>query len=189
MNAMAAYERKSTIRIGGMLIGYYVICKRKAWLSMRGLWMEQESDTVAIGRLIDRTSYDRKKKDVMIESNAPDGTSLVAKIDWTELREGVLHETKKSRAVEDAHRWQVRFYLWLLKLSGVTRSDGRPFQGVINYPRLKRVETVDLREEDERVLSDMVTELGALSRQKRPPARIEHRRFCRKCAFEELCYG
>jgi hypothetical protein len=32
------------LRVGGMLIGYYALCPRKAWLSLTKLWMEQESE-------------------------------------------------------------------------------------------------------------------------------------------------
>lgn len=172
-----------------MLVGYYVICPRKAWLSLRGLWMEQESTAVALGRLIDETSYTRQKKEITLTATAPDGTPLVGKVDWARLDRGVLHETKKSRAVEDAHRWQLRFYLWLLKRCGATRPDGQPFRGHINYPKLRRTEPVGLRPEHEARLAEMVTDLRRLARQDHPPPRIDTRAFCKKCAFEELCYG
>ena len=96
-------------RIGGMLVGYYRLCPRKAWWSLRGIWMEQESDTVALGRLLDEAAYARADKHLQVEAEAPDGTPLIGKIDRAKLREGVLHETKKGRSCEDAHRWQVRF--------------------------------------------------------------------------------
>jgi CRISPR-associated exonuclease Cas4 len=177
------------LRLGGMLIGYYALCPRKAWLSMRGLWMEQESDQVAIGRLLGETSYPRERKEVDLVATAPDGTELVGRIDWADLREGVLHETKKSRAVEEAHRWQLRFYLSLLKLSGVTREDGQPYTGILNYPALRRTEVVTLTAEDERRLEEMAAALRRLAAETRPPPRITRRKFCRACAFEELCYG
>ena len=176
-------------RIGGMLVGYYVICPRKAWLSMRGLWMEQESEAVALGRQVDQNSYARKKKEITLTAEAPDGTALVGKVDWARLEEGTLHETKKSRAVEDAHRWQLRFYLWLLKLNGVTRPGGAPFQGIINYPKLRRTESVALRKQDETRLAEITSALRRLAEQDHPPPRIERRSFCKRCAFEELCYA
>ena len=176
-------------RIGGMLVGYYVLCPRKAWLSMRGLWMEQESTTVALGRHIGDASYSRQRKDIMLHAEAPDGTPLVGKIDWAQLDQGVLHETKKSRSCEDAHRWQLRFYLWLLKLNEVTRPDGTPFSGEINYPKLRRTERVELRPKHEERLASIVADLRRIAAQKTPPPRIDRRAFCKKCAFEELCYG
>ena len=126
---------------------------------------------------------------VDLTATAPDGTELVGRIDWADLREGVLHETKKSRAVEDAHRWQLRFYLWLLRLSGVTRPDGQLYAGMLNYPALKRTEPVALQPADEQRLAEMVADLAQLAARPDPPPRITNRRFCRKCAFEELCYG
>lgn len=172
-----------------MLIGYYAICPRKAWQSMQGLWMEQESDAVAVGRVIGEGSYSRERKELDLTATAPDGTALVARIDWADLGEGVLHETKKSRAVEEAHRWQLRFYLWILKLSGVTRQDGEPYRGTLNYPVLKRTESVDLSPEDEAHLAEIVAHLRQIASERTPPPRITRRAFCRKCAFEELCYG
>jgi len=183
------FSERSTPRIGGMLVGYYVICPRKAWLSMRGLWMEQESTAVALGRLVGTTSYARRTKEIMLTAEAPDGTPLVGKVDWAQLDQGVLHETKKSRAVEDAHRWQLRFYLWLLTLNGATRPDGEPFTGTINYPKLRRTETVRLTPEHEARLAEIVADLRRLATQDHPPPRIDARAFCRACAFEELCYG
>ena len=113
-------SERSALRVGGMLVGYYLICPRKAWLSMRDLWMEQESQAVALGRLVGASSYARRTKELLLTAEAPDGTPLVGKVDWAQLDAGVLHETKKGRSCEDAHRWQLRFYLWLLSLNSVT---------------------------------------------------------------------
>ncbi len=177
------------IRVGGMLVGYYLICPRKAWLSMRGLWMEQESEAVALGRLVGEGSYAREKKEIMLYATAPCGTPLVGKIDWARLDEGTLHETKKGRACEDAHTWQLRFYLWLLKLSGATRAGGQPFRGVLNYPKLRRTEPVALEAAHEARLAEIVRALARLVAQDAPPPRLDTRAFCRRCAFEELCYA
>ena len=57
-----------------MLVGYYVLCPRKAWLSIKGLWMEQESTTVALGRQIGEDSYQREKKEITITAESPGGT-------------------------------------------------------------------------------------------------------------------
>ena len=179
----------SAPRIGGMLVGYHAVCPRKAWYSMRGLWMEQESEAVALGRLLDRTSYRRRKRPALITAEAPDGTPLVAKIDGADLRAGVLHETKKGRSEEAAHRLQLRFYLWVLTLGGVTRADGQPLTGQLDYPALRRTEPVTLDPEHEADLAATVAALARLAEQTTPPERHPRRAFCRRCAFEDLCYG
>lgn len=184
---------RSSFRVGGMLVGYYVLCPRKAWLSMNGLWMEQESTAVALGRHIDSTSYERERKEIMLTAEAPDGTPLVGKVDWARLDAGVLHETKKSSSADEAHRWQLRFYLWLLALNGVTGPGGDPFRGEINYPRQRDTEEVVLNGglggPDAERLREIVFGLRELSERSVPPERKEERSFCRTCAFEELCYG
>lgn len=175
-----------THSIGGMLIGYYHLCSRKAWLSMNGLWMEQESDTVALGRLIDETSYARERKDYLLEAEFQ-GISLVAKLDGANLRDSVLYETKKSPSAEESHIWQLRFYLWVLKLAGKT--DQEAWKGVLQYPKKRQTVEVLLLPEHEAQLGAMVLAIAALFRQDEPPPRISQRAFCKKCAFEEFCYA
>ena len=172
-----------------MLVGYHAVCPRKAWYSIHGLWMEHESDAVRLGRLLDETAYARRPRPAMIEATAPDGTPLVAKIDGVDLRAGVLHETKKGRSCEDAHALQLRFYLWVLKLAGVTRADGAPLTGRLGYPALRRTEAVALAPEHEADLAGHVAALAALARRPAPPDRFPRRSFCRRCAFEALCYA
>ena len=180
---------RSTFRVGGMLVGYYVLCPRKAWLSMNGLWMEQESTTVALGRQIHASSYERRRKEIMLTAEAPDGTPLIGKVDWAQLDAGVLHETKKSASAEEAHRWQLRFYLWLLALNGVTGPTDAPFRGQINYPRQRRTTDVALKDAHVDRLQEIVAALRTLSERDTPPPRLDTRSFCRTCAFEDLCFG
>ncbi len=179
-----------TYRIGGVLVGYYLVCLRKAWLMTRGIRMEQESVDVALGRLLDQNSYKRRSsKGIIVEVEAPDGTKLVGKIDGANLRYGILHEVKKGRSCEEAHFLQLRFYLWLLSLAGVTRKDGSQFTGQLDYPLLRRTERVTLADGDKRQLQRIVRSIEELRNQSSPPPRHPKRSFCRKCAYEELCYG
>jgi len=172
-----------------MLIGYYVLCPRKAWLSMHGLWMEQESEAVALGRLLGDTSYARRTKERMLTATAPCGTPLVGKIDGAKLSAGVLCETKRSPKAEEAHRWQLRFYLWLLALDGVTGPGGAAFTGRLEYPRQRQTEDVVLTPAHKTRLAEMVDALTALARHPAPPPRKDTRSLCRKCAYEDLCYA
>lgn len=177
--------------ITATLLNYFHICPRKAWLHQQGLRMEQESEAVAIGKVIDRDSYSREKKAIDLQAELPGGIRLVGKVDWINLRQGVLHETKKGKACEEAHLWQVRFYLWLLRLCEVQGivDDPDGFTGMLNYPTLRKTIPVSLDEENARHLQDQVLQLYNLLKNDAPPHRLENRSFCRKCAFEELCFG
>ncbi|MDP2208215.1 MAG: Dna2/Cas4 domain-containing protein, partial [Bacteroidota bacterium] len=61
----------------GTHINYYFVCHRKLWLFSHGLSMEQTSDTVLIGKLIDENSYSREEKGIDIDG--------VINIDWIDL--------------------------------------------------------------------------------------------------------
>ena len=175
--------------IGGMIFSYFLICPRKAWLVRQGIWMEQESEDVALGRLLDETSYSRSEKHLDLFASTPDGIPLVGKIDRAMLKDDILHETKKGRSCQEAHQWQVRFYLYLLRLNGVSGPEGQAFRGQIDYPALRRSEPVELSPEHEAELTDQLKILVSLLNSEHPPERISQRAFCKKCAFEELCFG
>ena len=140
------------LSITGTLVNYFVLCRRKAWLAVHGLWMEQESEAVALGRLLDETTYADELQHVNVEVEDPEGLRLAGRIDWAELRDGVLHETKRSPSGLEAHRWQ-------------------------------------LTADDEARLRTLVQELHQTAARPTPPSRLENRRFCKKCAYEELCFG
>jgi CRISPR-associated exonuclease Cas4 len=59
----------------------------------------------------------------------------------------------------------------------------------LSIPVLKRTEAVELTPADEQRLAEMVAHLRRLAAAPTPLPRITRRGFCRKCAFEELCYG
>ena len=72
---------------------------------------------------------------------------------------------------------------------GVTRADGAPLTGQLDYPALRRTESVTLDPEHETELAETVAALSRLAEHPSPPERHPRRSFCRRCAFEDLCYG
>ena len=159
----------------GTHIHYYLVCKRKLWLFARGLEMEHTSDTVLLGRLIDQSSYQRKDKGIDI-----DGTIV---IDWIDERQGILHEVKKSDSIEEAHRWQMLYYLWFLRRKGVAH-----LKGEIDYPKLKQKTEVVLTTDLETQIESLVAAARELIVQPRPPVRMK-KGFCKTCSYYELCWS
>ena len=90
----------------GTQINYYFHCKRQLWLFSHQITCEQESDVVYLGKVIHETSYDREKKEIEIDR---------LKLDFLDIRSGIIHEVKKSESFSHAHQWQVLFYLYYLK--------------------------------------------------------------------------
>ncbi|MCS7014389.1 MAG: CRISPR-associated protein Cas4 [Chloroherpetonaceae bacterium] len=159
----------------GTKINYYFVCKRKLWLFSNQIEMEQESDLVAQGKLISETTYPDKCHELDIDG--------VMVLDFADLQSGVIHEIKKSDKMEEAHLWQVKFYLWHLKSKGLNG-----LRGELDYPKLKRRVSVTLTENDCQALERIAADIAALERQATPPPKIE-KKFCKHCAYFELCWA
>ncbi len=55
------------MNITGMMVYYYFICQRKLWYFLNEINMEQNSELVSIGKIIDETTYSREKKGIPVE--------------------------------------------------------------------------------------------------------------------------
>lgn len=165
---------ESSIYITGTEINYYFVCHRKLWLFARQIHMEHESEAVQIGRLIHENSYQREsKKEIELDD---------IKIDFMDLREGVIHEVKKSDSKEDAHRWQLLYYIYYLKQRGV-----EGLTGEIDYPKLKQKETVQLTPEAEKELEHTLDAVSHLKSAEQIPE-LNNKKFCKNCSYYELCW-
>jgi len=90
---------------------------------------------------------------------------------------------KLSKAFERAHVYQLLYYLYYLKGKGI---DG--LSGALNYPKSKRVERVELTPEIEGEIEEMLSEVRRIRSSEQCPEG-EHVARCRKCSYEELCWG
>jgi len=162
-------------KLTGTHINYFFVCKRKLWLFEHGITMEHTSDTVLLGKLIDESSYERQDKRLNIDG------SIV--IDWFDEKTGVIHEVKKSDRMEEAHTWQVLYYLWFLKQRGMDH-----LKGEIDYPKLKQKVEVILTAEREEQLHKVLSEVEKVLMRADPPERL-NRRFCKSCSYVDFCWG
>jgi len=162
------------LRTNGVKVNYFFICQRKLWLYSKNLTMESSSDQVTLGRLLHDRSYRyQPKREIMIDN--------LIKIDL--LAGGVIHEVKYSRKMEDAHRWQLLYYLYYLKQLGL---DG--LTGEINYPKLRRKEEVSLSGEQETEIPEILQEIKQIESSSQPPD-ASFSRLCKSCSYAELCWG
>ncbi|MCM4168919.1 hypothetical protein KCTC52924_02620 [Arenibacter antarcticus] len=172
------------MKVNATLINLYTVCPRECWLHANGINMEHTSEIVYDGKLLHETSYpQRADKYSEIELSAElNGTVLTGKIDFYDAKEKVIHETKRGKSVEEAHNWQVKFYIWLLELNGVEGASGK-----IEYPRLRKTSEVLLSETDRDFLAESVLKIKRLIGQKECPPTI-NAKICKKCSYYELCY-
>ena len=164
----------------GTQVNYYLICKRKLWLFSHGVEMEREHENVQIGKLIGEQSYSREQKEISIDDRIV--------IDWAEHRVNAdgsltLHEVKKSRSFDEAHRLQMLYYIYYLKCKGVTA------RGQIDYPLLKKTEMVELTPQSEAELKAVLLDLERIVKSSETPPRLTNKRLCEKCAYFELCWS
>ena len=160
------------MHITGVKVAYYYICPTKLWLFSHDITMEKESELVSLGKLIHETSY-RGHKEVQMEDIAIDFVKKGEKIE--------VHEIKKSRKMEKAHKMQVLYYLYYLKNRGIDAL------GIIDYPKARKREYVELNLENERELEDALKDIERIIRGKMP--RPRKKGICKKCAYYEFCFG
>lgn len=159
-------------RITGVMIYYYFVCRRKLWYFCHEINMEAENESVMLGKLLDENSYKRDDKHINIDN--------VINIDFMKEHKE-LHEIKKSKAVEEAGIWQVKYYLYYLKQRGVTGLTAK-----IDYPLIKRNIVVKLTEQDEHRIEEIISDIGEIKQQKFPP-HFSEMKLCKKCAYHDLC--
>ena len=161
------------MRITGVMIEYFFICKKKLWYFANQIQMENEHENVAIGKTIDEGSYPNENKHLLI-----DGT---INIDFIRQHKQI-HEVKKSKSIEEASIWQVKYYLYYLKNLGM-----EGVSGVIDYPLLRRNVVVELEKEDEQKIRELIKNIESIVMLPVPPT-IEKTRICSQCAYYELCF-
>jgi CRISPR-associated exonuclease Cas4 len=164
-----AFERPA---ITGTQVNYYLICHRKLWLFSHNINMEHTSEAVEIGALVHEHSYERKNKELVFDG---------IKIDFFDKNHGIIHEVKKSKKMEDAHFWQLKYYIYHFKRLGLEVT------GKIDYPLLRRSQNVELSAADETQLGHMLDDIVKINEQELPPQVIKAT-ICRKCSYYELCY-
>jgi len=165
-------ERKS-IFITGTQINYFFVCKRKLWLFSHNITMEYNSELVELGSLLHQDSYKKKRKEIEFDG---------IKIDFFENNKVIIHEVKKSTAVEKSHIWQLKYYLYRLKELGINA------EGKIDYPLQKKTEKVLLSNADEKVISNIIFKLEKILKEQFPPEKIVQK-ICKKCSYYEFCYA
>lgn len=160
-------------RITGVMIYYYFVCRRKLWYFCHEIRMEAENEDVILGKILDESSYSKNEKHINIDN--------IINIDFiSEHKE--LHEVKKSKAVEDAGIWQVKYYLYYLWKRGV-----KGIKGKVDYPLLKKSVIVELSENDIKTLEKIIGEITEIECMDTPPM-IVNPKLCKKCAYYDLCF-
>lgn len=161
-------------KITGIMVYYYVVCKQKLWYFVHDINMEQNNDNVRLGRLLDENSYRDADKHILIDN--------ALNIDYIK-NANIIHEIKKSRKIEEASIWQVRYYIWYLEQFGVPN-----IKGQIDYPLLRQTVQVELSDADREIMQDYLADIERIISLQQPPDVKQRKKICQSCAYFELCY-
>ncbi|MFK4784619.1 CRISPR-associated protein Cas4 [Fusobacterium sp. MFO224] len=157
----------------GIMFYYYFVCHRKLWYFSKGISLEEENENVMLGKLLDDSSFSKDKKHIMIDETV--NVDFIR--DWK-----ILHEIKKSKSIEEASIWQVKYYLYFLKQRGIKIE-----KGILDYPKLKKREEIFLLEEDEKKIENILKTIERILNEEKASGKIDSK-ICKNCAYYEYCY-
>ncbi|WP_076461677.1 CRISPR-associated protein Cas4 [Limosilactobacillus caccae] len=161
------------MRVTGNMVNYYFVCPRKLWLFNEQLQFEDNSEKVAMGKLLDESSYGRDEKHVMIDN--------VVNVDMIQDWETV-HEIKRSRAISKAAEWQLKYYIYYLRKKGIEID-----KGILDYPLLKRRIEITYLPKDDVEMEDILKQIRIILKMSKAP-QAELKSICRSCAYYEYCF-
>ena len=163
------------MNINGTIINYYFHCKRQCYLHGNRLNMEDNSEQVKIGKAIHEERAENKNNTAIAIDN----------IRLDKLTKEYLTEVKKSDADAEAAKWQLLYYLKVLKTKGVIRKGKLEFAE--KNKKDKKIIIIELTDEVEKELDKYIDEIEQLLNQDRIPECI-NKSTCKKCAYYEYCY-
>ena len=138
--------------------------------------MEHTSDLVYEGKMLHETSYPQRPE--RYEELEVDGV----KIDFYDARNKVIHEIKKSDKIEEAHEWQVKYYIFVLERNGVGG-----VTGLLEYPSMRQTNPVVLTDGDRKRLVEIEEEIHrVVEKEECPP--VIRTKICKQCSYYEFCY-
>ena len=163
------------MKVTGSLINYYFHCKRQCYLSGNRLNLEDNSEVVKIGSAIhEQKLKGAKNSEVFIDN---------VKID--KLTPEYVTEIKKSDADIEAGKWQLLYYLKVLKNKGIIRKG--KLECIEKNKGEKKVSIFELTEELEKQLDNHIKEIENLILSDKVPEAANEPK-CNRCAYYEYCY-
>lgn len=162
------------VNVTGTLINYYFHCKRQCYLHGNRLNLEDNSEEVKIGRALHDERAAGDSSEIAVENIKAD-----------KITSEYITEIKKSDADPEAAKWQLLYYLKVLKEKGIYRKGKLEF--IEKNKTEKKTVVIELGDEEELRLEKYIREIEELVEGDRIPARLNEAE-CKKCAYYEYCY-
>jgi len=165
-------HKNPPIRITGLMVQYYHVCKRELWFASKGIDIDREDANIRRGTHIDETSYRDKRESFQIDG----------RIALDVLDSGEVMEVKASSTLEKPARMQLLYYLWYLKhIHDVSK------RGVLAYPAERKRESVELTSERETAVKETIRGIVDVVESETPPE-LEKKPYCDSCLYQDICW-
>jgi CRISPR-associated exonuclease Cas4 len=139
--------------------------------------MEHTSDLVYEGKLIHETTYpQRSERYTEIELGG-------IKIDFFDPKNNIIHEIKKSDSHEEAHAWQVKYYIYVLEQNGLQN-----VTGLLEYPKMREALQVTLLAPDREAIEKMIVDINQITSSASCPDRLKIAK-CKNCSYYDFCWS
>ncbi|MGL4991471.1 MAG: CRISPR-associated protein Cas4 [Sarcina sp.] len=163
------------MKVNGTLINYYFHCKRQCYLHGNRINLEDNSENVKIGKAI----HEEKHK------NGTNTEIAIDNIKVDKITKEYLTEIKKSDADVEASKWQLLYYLKVLKQKGIERKGKLEF--IEKNKTKNKILFYELTNEIEFELEKYEESIKELILSDNIPV-VLNKPKCKKCAYYEYCY-
>lgn len=167
-----APHREPEVRITGLMVQYYHVCRRELWFMSRGIDIDRGTVNIRKGARVDEESYRDQKRSFQIDG----------RIQIDMLDDGKIMEVKVSSALEKPPKMQLLYYLWYLEnVYGVDR------KGVLAYPEERKRENVQLTAETTEQIEETIRGIIDVVTSDSPPP-LEKKSYCDSCLYQDICW-
>ena len=158
--------------ITGVMVQYYMVCKRELWIYIKQINMNYNNEDITIGKTLHENSYKRENKEIRVDNMVLD---FIKKGD-----DLVIFEVKKSSKLTIGAKYQLYFYLYSLRFLEYD------VKGELLYPKEKKKEKIVLTNEIIKEMDEIIEGILEVSCLMSPPS-PEVKPYCKRCSFFELC--
>lgn len=158
--------------ITGVMVQYYVTCKRELWFYINQINMNYNNEDITIGKLIHEKAYSRENKEIRADNMV---------FDFIKSNDNlIIFEVKKSSRLTTGAKYQLYFYLYQLK------SLEKNIKGVLLYPKERKKEEIILDDDIIEEMENIINGILEISYLNQPP-NANNKPYCKNCSFYELC--
>lgn len=161
--------------ITGTMVNYFIHCPRQCWLFGHRINLEDNSEDVRIGRVLHELKQEGSKhKEISVEN---------IKID--KITKEYVIEIKKSDADLEASKYQLLFYMKVLKDKGIKRKG--KLEVIEKNKQDHKIHIFELTLDLEKELEKVIEDIRLLLLQEQPP-QVVYNKKCNRCAYYEYCF-